>query len=82
MSARTTGYAIGSAASAGRWRWSGKSEFESQELRQWKVGGKKAAMVRNAGLFTFLTIEGAGHMVSFFIHGFVGGHLTRFVGSV
>ena len=47
--------------------WSGKSEFESKELRSWKADGKKAGMVRNSGPFTFLTVDGAGHMVCFFI---------------
>ena len=62
--------------------WSGKSEFESQELRQWEAGGKKAGMVRNAAPFTFLTVEGAGHMVSVLFAFFLGGYLSRFVGSV
>jgi len=45
--------------------WSGQSEFASKELRQWKADGKKAGMVRNAGPFTFLTVDGAGHMVPY-----------------
>lgn len=47
--------------------WSGQEEFASQELREWTVGGVKAGVTRSAkgGLFTFATVEGAGHMVSF-----------------
>ena len=45
--------------------WSGQEEFASQRLREWTVAGVKAGVTRSAknGLFTFATVEGAGHMV-------------------
>lgn len=45
--------------------WSGQEEFRSQKLREWTVGGVKAGVTRSAknGLFTFATVDGAGHMV-------------------
>ena len=45
--------------------WSGQEEFASQKLREWTVAGVKAGVTRSAknGLFTFATVEGAGHMV-------------------
>ncbi|PFH46823.1 hypothetical protein AMATHDRAFT_7364 [Amanita thiersii Skay4041] len=45
--------------------WNGQEEFVRQELRVWVVDGKRAGRVRNAGPFTFVTIEGAGHMVPY-----------------
>jgi len=43
--------------------WTGKKEFTSQELREWKVAGKVAGETRSAKGLTFATIRGAGHMV-------------------
>jgi hypothetical protein len=43
--------------------WSGQSEFVKQELRSWKVDGEKVGSVRSSGPFTFVTVDGAGHMV-------------------
>ncbi|KIK51960.1 hypothetical protein GYMLUDRAFT_50249 [Collybiopsis luxurians FD-317 M1] len=47
--------------------WSGQEEFASQKLREWTVAGVKAGVTRSAknGLFTFATVEGAGHMVPY-----------------
>ncbi|KAJ3888611.1 serine carboxypeptidase [Lentinula edodes] len=47
--------------------WSGQEEFASQELREWTLAGKKAGITRSArrGLFTFATVQGAGHMVPY-----------------
>jgi len=45
--------------------WGGKEDFGKQGLREWIVNGKRAGMTRSAKGFTFATIEGAGHMVSF-----------------
>ncbi|GAW07315.1 serine carboxypeptidase [Lentinula edodes] len=47
--------------------WSGQEEFASQELREWMLAGKKAGITRSArgGLFTFATVQGAGHMVPY-----------------
>lgn len=43
--------------------WSGHSKFASQELREWGVDGKRAGLTRAAEGLTFVTVEGAGHMV-------------------
>ncbi|KIL59541.1 hypothetical protein M378DRAFT_169205 [Amanita muscaria Koide BX008] len=45
--------------------WHGKEAFTSKELKEWKVDGKKSGVYRSAGPFTFLTVEGAGHMVPY-----------------
>ncbi|KAF9060263.1 serine carboxypeptidase [Rhodocollybia butyracea] len=47
--------------------WSGHQEFASQDLRDWHISGVKAGVTRSAkgGLFTFATVEGAGHMVPY-----------------
>lgn len=43
--------------------WTGKSTFEMAEPREWKVDGRVVGLTRNSGKLTFVTIEGAGHMV-------------------
>ena len=44
--------------------WSGAKEFKKQELSAWTAEGeKRAGRFKSAGGLTFLTIEGAGHMV-------------------
>lgn len=43
--------------------WSGQAAFRSENLREWKVDGKVAGETRSARGLTFVTIEGAGHMV-------------------
>jgi hypothetical protein len=45
--------------------WSGKEEFGSVEKREWFVDGERAGMTRSAMGFSFVTIDGAGHMVCF-----------------
>ena len=47
--------------------WSGAEEFRKEELKTWSVAGESngpAGRFKSAGGLTFLTIEGAGHMVS------------------
>jgi cathepsin A (carboxypeptidase C) len=44
--------------------WSGHEEFAAKELGTWKHDGKVAGKLRTSGNLTFLTIAGAGHMVS------------------
>ncbi|KAG5650780.1 hypothetical protein H0H81_011078 [Sphagnurus paluster] len=44
--------------------WSGSSEYQAQEWRDWIVGGKKVGEVRETRLLTFATIRGAGHMMT------------------
>ena len=43
--------------------WTGKDAFEAAESREWKVDGRVVGLTRNSGKLTFVTIEGAGHMV-------------------
>lgn len=43
--------------------WTGQETFVSQPLKEWKVDGEIAGLTRNAGPLTFLTLDGAGHMV-------------------
>jgi len=43
--------------------WSGHKKFARQPLRDWYVKKKKAGVVRSAKGLTFLTVDGAGHMV-------------------
>lgn len=43
--------------------WSGQDEFAQQPLREWTVDGKSAGVTRSAGPLTFVTVDGAGHMV-------------------
>lgn len=43
--------------------WTGQEEFTSQPLREWMVDGAVAGLTRSAGPFTFVTLDGAGHMV-------------------
>lgn len=45
--------------------WTGQETFVSQPLKEWKVDGEIAGLTRNAGPLTFLTLDGAGHMVPF-----------------
>lgn len=45
--------------------WSGQEAFTSEPLREWKVGDRVAGSTRSAGLLTFATIDGAGHMVPY-----------------
>lgn len=44
--------------------WSGKGVYGAQEWRDWMVEGKKAGETKNAGVLTFVTVRGAGHMMS------------------
>ena len=37
--------------------------FRSAEMVDWTVGGAVAGQVKSGGGLTFLTVEGAGHMV-------------------
>ncbi|KAF9042259.1 serine carboxypeptidase [Panaeolus papilionaceus] len=45
--------------------WSGSDEFRSQELKSWTIDGQKAGLTRSAKGLTFITIDGAGHMVPY-----------------
>ncbi|KAH8081981.1 alpha/beta-hydrolase [Cristinia sonorae] len=46
--------------------WSGQNAFVAAPLREWKVGGEHAGVTRSFGGLTYVTIAGAGHMVSHF----------------
>ncbi|KAF9555849.1 serine carboxypeptidase [Agrocybe pediades] len=45
--------------------WSGHEAFVDEPLREWTVDGKRAGLTRSANGLTYLTIEGAGHMVPY-----------------
>ncbi|KAF7330037.1 Carboxypeptidase [Mycena kentingensis (nom. inval.)] len=50
--------------------WSGAEAFRKEELNEWCVSGglkgkERAGLVRSANGLTFLTIDGAGHMVPY-----------------
>ena len=45
--------------------WHLNKEFRRTELKPWAVNGtSKSGIVKSAGGLTFLTVEGAGHIVS------------------
>lgn len=48
--------------------WSGKEAYGSAEWRDWVVGGQKAGESKKAGVLTFATVRGAGHMVRTLIY--------------
>lgn len=43
--------------------WTGQDAYNAAEWHDWQVDGHKAGETKNAGLLTFATIRGAGHMV-------------------
>lgn len=43
--------------------WSGQEAFRADTLKEWKVNGAPAGVVRSGGGLTYATIAGAGHMV-------------------
>ncbi|CAL1702100.1 unnamed protein product [Somion occarium] len=43
--------------------WTGKSQYNVAEWRDWTVHGTKAGETKKSGVLTFATIRGAGHMV-------------------
>ncbi|OSX56451.1 hypothetical protein POSPLADRAFT_1160107 [Postia placenta MAD-698-R-SB12] len=45
--------------------WSGQQDFAAEPLRGWKVDGDFVGLTRTAGPLTFVTIDGAGHMVPY-----------------
>jgi hypothetical protein len=53
--------------------WKDSGEFGKQDYRDWYTNPSdglkqtRAGWVKNAGKLTFLTIEGAGHLVSLFL---------------
>jgi carboxypeptidase C (cathepsin A) len=49
--------------------WTGKDAFRAQSLREWTVDGKVAGITRSSGNLTFVTIDGAGHMVRVLLAG-------------
>ena len=63
--------------------WTGAAAYRAQGFRDWVVGGHTAGQVKSAGLLTFATVFGAGHMMSVpaVILAAVGRVLTRFSAS-
>jgi len=45
--------------------WSGQAQFVQQPLKEWTVDGKTAGKIRSAGGLSFVTVDGAGHMVPY-----------------
>ena len=43
--------------------WTGKPAFNAEDLREWTVDGTRAGRYKSANGLTYVTIEGAGHMV-------------------
>ncbi|CDO74121.1 hypothetical protein BN946_scf185043.g171 [Trametes cinnabarina] len=46
--------------------WTGAPAYARAEWRGWEVDGSKAGETKSAGLLTFATVRGAGHMMSVF----------------
>lgn len=46
--------------------WTGSEAYAAREWREWEVDGQKAGETKSAGLLTFATVRGAGHMMSAF----------------
>ncbi|KAF7975337.1 hypothetical protein HWV62_9779 [Athelia sp. TMB] len=46
-------------------QWSGAEAYGLEKLNEWKVEGKVAGKVRAKGALTYVTVEGAGHMVPY-----------------
>lgn len=44
--------------------WNRSEDYKSREWRNWKVGDKVVGEVKSSELLTFVTIRGAGHMIS------------------
>ncbi|KAI0258673.1 serine carboxypeptidase [Gloeopeniophorella convolvens] len=45
--------------------WFGHADFAAQPLRAWNFDGTRAGVMRSAHGFTFLTVDGAGHMAPY-----------------
>lgn len=43
--------------------WLARDAYNAAEWRDWVVNGRKAGETKKAGMLTFATIRGAGHMV-------------------
>ncbi|KAL6306731.1 Alpha/Beta hydrolase protein [Sparassis latifolia] len=44
--------------------WHGRAAYNAEEWRSWVVNDNKAGETKTAGLLTFATVRGAGHMIS------------------
>ncbi len=54
---------LGGLAWANTTKWNGQDSFSKASFKNWSVDGSIAGEVKNSGPFTFLAVEGAGHMV-------------------
>lgn len=45
--------------------WTGKSQYAQKPLQEWTIDGRRVGLARSEGPLTFITVYGAGHMVSF-----------------
>ncbi|KAI0772250.1 serine carboxypeptidase [Irpex lacteus] len=43
--------------------WTGADAFRASTAKEWTVDGEVAGLTRSAGKLTFVTVDGAGHMV-------------------
>ena len=44
--------------------WTGAGAYQQQAFRDWAVEGHVAGQTKSAGLLSFVTVYGAGHMIS------------------
>lgn len=54
---------FGTEATTRALEWHGQTQFEKQEMGEWKVEGVKAGLTRSWGDLTFASVYAAGHMV-------------------
>jgi carboxypeptidase C (cathepsin A) len=46
--------------------WTGKEAYKNAKWRDWTLDGEKVGETKTAGVLTFATVRGAGHMMSLF----------------
>ena len=50
-----------------RVEWSAQDVFRDATFHEWHAAGEVAGKVRSGGGLSFVTVLGAGHLVSFFL---------------
>ncbi|TFK48037.1 serine carboxypeptidase [Heliocybe sulcata] len=56
---------IGNKAWVEGMEWGGGEEFRRREMREWETDRRKAGLAKSAGILTFATIYGGGHMAPY-----------------
>lgn len=56
---------VGNEAFTSNLEWTGHEAFNDQPIKDWYVDGKVAGQRRSANGLSFVTFEGAGHMVNY-----------------